>query len=89
MILVISFPEWKKKVAKLQPDKTVSFAENAEPKWPDLMPFLPAFPGGEIDLNNCLLRKLKIFLSQILLKVNGGNRWGIEAFREGSLCRSN
>ena len=63
------FPRMEKKIAKLQPEKIAPFAGNAEPKWPDLMLFVPAFPGGERDLNKYLLRSLKFFWPKSYLKL--------------------
>ncbi|XP_075254814.1 uncharacterized protein LOC142346189 [Convolutriloba macropyga] len=63
------FPQMEEKVAKLQPDKNAPHAEDVEPKWPDLMLFVPAFPGGEHDLNNYLLRSLKFFWPKSYLRL--------------------
>ncbi|XP_075264871.1 uncharacterized protein LOC142357040 [Convolutriloba macropyga] len=63
------FPRMEKKVAKLQPGKTAAHSEKVEPKWPDLMLFVPAFPGGEYDLNNYLLRSLKFFWPKSYLRL--------------------
>ncbi|XP_075263509.1 uncharacterized protein LOC142355139 [Convolutriloba macropyga] len=40
-----------------------------EPKWPDLMLFVPVFPGGESELNKILLRSLKFFWPKKYLKL--------------------
>ena len=59
---VLEYAKFKHLLIKPQPSLV-------ESEWPDLMLFVPVFPGGENELNKLLLRSLKFFWPKKYLKL--------------------
>ncbi|XP_075258700.1 uncharacterized protein LOC142350665 isoform X1 [Convolutriloba macropyga] len=56
-------------IVNLMPTTNVTQRDNSEPRWPDLVLFVPAFPGGEAELFKVLLRSLIFFWPKNKLKL--------------------